>query len=285
MVLIIHSSAARRHTPRRPKISSPCPRPKPSCHSRAEEDLRPNPIPHALPQPRRRRTDADRTETQLDLVIPTNSELPLLPRMHVLAAAYAASAISAEHPLSDAPVASRIDSFDMTRGPRHLEDAATLLACNARLPRPRYHRAPAPPPRRRSVPGTRLASVPPTPTPARFDSIHRRLDRGRIPHASPRTAPHPGRYTHARPVTTSRAHPRIPCTPTPDAGLPSRPPRAPGRPADFSTPATPLLATCKPRVTPSQLPPLSHKHAKPDSPNAQHRLPLPLLMRSQCCHQ
>ncbi|KAJ7762682.1 hypothetical protein B0H16DRAFT_1884101 [Mycena metata] len=99
------AAAARRHTPRRPNASSLRLFPKPSPPStRGPGDLRPNLIPHALPQPRRRRTDADRTETQLDLVIPTNSELPLLPRMHVLAAAYAASVTSAEHALSDPPV-------------------------------------------------------------------------------------------------------------------------------------------------------------------------------------
>ncbi|KAJ7727490.1 hypothetical protein B0H16DRAFT_1894449 [Mycena metata] len=140
-----------RHSTTHPEASK-CIFTVPAPDPRADQDLRPNPIPHALPQRR--------------LVIPANSLLPLPPRMHVLAAAYAASVISAEHALSDAPVSR----------PRHLEDAATSLACNARPP---VLVTIAHPPRRRAgeVPGTRLASVPPTPIPARFDSIHRRLDR------------------------------------------------------------------------------------------------------------
>ncbi|KAJ7752310.1 hypothetical protein B0H16DRAFT_1887255 [Mycena metata] len=54
----------------------------------------------------------------------------------------------------------------------------------------------------------------------------------------------PAPSRHPAPAYTPPAHR---WRPTPDAGLPSRPPCAPGRPADFSTPATPLLAASKRR--------------------------------------
>ncbi|KAJ7752304.1 hypothetical protein B0H16DRAFT_1723651 [Mycena metata] len=48
-----------------PKASK-CIFPVPAPDPRADQDLRPNPIPRALPQVRRRRANADRAETRLD---------------------------------------------------------------------------------------------------------------------------------------------------------------------------------------------------------------------------